>query len=68
MSSYVSSAANALASEEELKRKASPSDAIALMLIPRNLTAVLPPPILKALVDYEVEALRAALYTYYQIS
>ena len=67
MSVYVSEATNTLANVELLKASLQRNDVVGLMLI-KAVNATLPLPVLKAAVDYEIDALRTALYTYYQIT
>lgn len=69
MANYVSSAANAQAAQAELVRSiSSPLDVVALLRIPAALSdASLADVILKAVVDYEIDQLRIALYTYLRI-
>lgn len=67
MSNYVSNAANAQAAQVDLIRKiTSPEDVIALVRI-EAAWRTLPDVVLKAAIDFEIENLRTALYTYFDV-
>ena len=67
MSNYISTASNTQAATADLLAKIkSPTDIIAIVRMPTE-WRLLPPVVLKAAADYELDQLKAALYTYLEI-
>lgn len=70
MPNYVSNAANARAVQQNLVDTIqSPADVIGLVRVPAHLVGLdVAASVKKAVIDYEVEQLRAALYTFNQVT